>query len=102
MATRGVPRENQCQISLQDIVYLEFLSSTLGIPKKSPDQFGSEGLTADDFPAHRWPLDTALVRRRVVEQVIDYKNDTATHIALLERMVPNSTGLRTAEESDWH
>lgn len=49
VATRGVPRENQCQISLQDIVYLEFLSSTLGIPKKSPDQFGSEGFTADDF-----------------------------------------------------
>jgi hypothetical protein len=48
-------------------------------------------------------LDTALVPRRFVEQVIDYKKDMATTIALLERMDPQSTGLmRAAEESDWH
>jgi hypothetical protein len=79
------------------------LSSILGIPKNSLDQFGIERLTADDFPVHQWRFDTALVLRRIVEQVIDYKKDMAAHIALPERMVPKFTGLmRTAEESDWH
>jgi len=70
-------------------------------PINSLSNFGIERLTPDEFLIHQWYLDPSLVRRRVVEQVIECKKDMDGHLRLLGRMVPKFVDLvRTAEESN--
>ncbi|HXB75382.1 MAG TPA: hypothetical protein VNY05_44530 [Candidatus Acidoferrales bacterium] len=74
--------------------------NTRDFPLKSLSEFGIERLTPDQFLVHQWHLDPGLVRRRVVEQVIECKKDMKTHLSLFERMVPKFAALvRSAEES---
>jgi|SRR5947209_10338598 len=69
-------------------------------PLETLNAFGIDRLTPDQFLIHQWHLDPTLVRKRVVEQVIECKKDMVTHLALLERMVPKFVGLvRAAQES---
>jgi len=56
-------------------------------------QYGIDRLTPDEFLVHQWSLDSSLVRCRVVKQVVECRKDMATHIALLERMVPKFAAL---------
>jgi hypothetical protein len=55
--------------------------------------YGVERLTPDEFLVHQWHLDPALVRSRVVEQVIACRKDMDSHLALLKRMVPRFVAL---------
>jgi hypothetical protein len=62
-------------------------------PLNCLNTFGVERLTPDEFLVHQWHLDPGLVSSRVAEQAMACRKDMATHLALLERMVPKFAAL---------